>query len=273
MKQHLLSSAIPSLLIVLIGYLISGCKKMDDSAISIIPKPWKVKVSKGKFQLTDSTEILVEANNPEIQQVAQYLAERIGKATSYQLKISKTEQIKAVPGTILLSAVESETDLGDEGYSLDVDSLSVVVRGKPAGLFYGVQTIFQLLPPQIYSVDSVRKNIEWVMPAVSIKDKPRFVWRGMHLDVGRHLFPVQFIKKYIDYLAMHKMNTFHWHLTEDQGWHGSRERYGQIALKAGFHAIKVFYFQAGAGKIMKVYLEGAGIKKHEIEQKELFFSN
>ena len=87
-----------------------------------------------------------------------------------------------------------------------------------------MQTLFQLLPAEIYNSETV-KNIDWKIAAVQIKDKPRFAWRGMHLDVGRHLFPVSFIKKYIDYIAMHKLNVFHWHLTEDQGWRIEIKKY------------------------------------------------
>ena len=82
------------------------------------------------------------------------------------------------------------------------------------GFFYGFQTLLQPLPPDIVKNSTILKT--YSIPSVSIKDKPRFVYRGMHLDVGRHMFPVEFIKKYIDLMAMYKLNTFHWHLTDDQ---------------------------------------------------------
>jgi hexosaminidase len=108
--------------------------------------------------------------------------------------------------------------LGPEGYLLDVRSTRIVARApEPAGLFYAVQTLRQLLPPQIFR-EAPAAEVTWTIPAVTIEDYPRFGWRGAHLDVGRHFMPKEFVKKYIDLIALHKLNTFHWHLTEDQGW-------------------------------------------------------
>ncbi len=94
-------------------------------------------------------------------------------------------------------------------------------------MFYGVQTVFQLLPPEIYNPQKI-KGMAWIMPAVSVFDKPRFSWRGMHLDVSRHFFPKEFIKTYIDLIAMHKMNVFHWHLTDDNGWRIKIKKYPEL---------------------------------------------
>ena len=111
----------------------------------------------------------------------------------------------------------------DEGYTVSVTSQKIIVAGKTAkGVFYGIQTLRQLLPTAKVST----KN--FTIPAVKIQDYPRFSYRGMHLDVGRHIFPLDFIKKYIDLIAMHKMNTFHWHLTEDQGWRIEIKKYPKL---------------------------------------------
>ena len=105
--------------------------------------------------------------------------------------------------------------------------IKIVVAGKTAkGVFYGIQTLRQLMPASIKTTANQIEDL--TIPAVIIKDNPRFVYRGMHLDVGRHLFPVDFIKKYIDLIAMHKMNTFHWHLTEDQGWRIEIKKYPKL---------------------------------------------
>lgn len=92
-----------------------------------------------------------------------------------------------------------------------------ITAGSGAGLFRGIQTLRQLLPPQAFS-HSQEEEVIWTIPCVSITDYPRFGWRGMHLDVSRHFFDKEFVKKYIDILAMHKLNVFHWHLVDDQGW-------------------------------------------------------
>ncbi|NGM63642.1 family 20 glycosylhydrolase, partial [Sphingobacterium sp. SGG-5] len=102
--------------------------------------------------------------------------------------------------------------LGDEGYRLSVTDKDITVRASESnGLFYGIQTVYQLIPT---GVSGSRVSL----PAVRIVDRPRFGWRGLMLDVGRYFYSVDYIKKYIDYLSMHKLNVFHWHLTEDHGW-------------------------------------------------------
>ena len=106
----------------------------------------------------------------------------------------------------------------EEGYKLSVTPQNITLTAStPKGFFYAVQTLYQLLPPVVYGNQKV-KNAEWSVPAVEIEDAPRFAYRGLMLDVCRHFSPVEYIYKFIDMLAMHKMNTFHWHLTDDQGW-------------------------------------------------------
>lgn len=106
----------------------------------------------------------------------------------------------------------------EEGYKLSVAPQNITLTAStPKGFFYAVQTLYQLLPPVVYGNQKV-KNAEWSVPAVEIEDAPRFAYRGLMLDVCRHFSPVEYIYKFIDMLAMHKMNTFHWHLTDDQGW-------------------------------------------------------
>ncbi len=109
----------------------------------------------------------------------------------------------------------------------------ILIRGNPAGLFYGVQTLLQLLPPQIYKKQK-DDDFELSIPAIRITDKPRFKWRGMHLDVARHFFSLEFIKKYIDLLALHKLNTLHVHLTDDQGWRLEIKKYPQLTEKGSW---------------------------------------
>jgi hexosaminidase len=111
---------------------------------------------------------------------------------------------------------------------LDVRPARIVARASAAaGLFYAVQTLRQLLPPQIFR-DAPAGQTAWTIPAVSIEDQPRFGWRGAHLDTGRHFMPKEFVKKYIDLIALHKLNTFHWHLTEDQGWRLEIKQYPKL---------------------------------------------
>lgn len=119
-----------------------------------------------------------------------------------------------------------EAKLGKEAYHLTVNSDGVMIEAAtPNGLFYGIQTLKQLMPSKPQQVGEI------ILPAVEIKDSPRFLWRGMHLDVSRHFMPKSFILKYIDYMAMHKFNTFHWHLADDQGWRIEINKYPQLTEK------------------------------------------
>jgi len=196
-------------------------------AISIIPKPVKMQVGPNEhFLIRPSTKVLVDSKSAEVLAVAEELKVELSTVTGYPL------QLQEATGTtkkdaILLKTNESLTWVGDEGYILDVKYNTVSIEAlKPAGIFYGIQTLYQLLPPEVEGAQP--SKIAWRMPCVKIEDRPRFVWRGAHLDVGRHFFPKEFVKKYIDLLAMYKMNTFHWHLTEDQGWRIEIKKYPRL---------------------------------------------
>ncbi|MEE9430740.1 MAG: family 20 glycosylhydrolase, partial [Melioribacteraceae bacterium] len=210
--------------LVYLSFIIGCGEKMLD--VSIIPEPLEVKVNTGNFIINDDTKIIVDSDNPKVKNVANYFVEQFNSASGFSLKIFESENNRD-KNSIVFSDKKIATTLGDEGYTLTSNVDEINLAGSPNGLFLGVQTLFQLLPKEIYRV-KVIANIDWQIPLVEIKDKPRFKWRGMHLDVGRHLFPISFIKKYIDYIAMHKLNVFHWHLTEDQGWRIEIKKYPKL---------------------------------------------
>jgi hexosaminidase len=183
--------------------------------IGIIPKPVHMTMTVGEFELKPSTRILVSKGAED---VGRSLQELLQPPTGYPFAIEKTPAGVVEADAIVLANSAADPSSGEAGYSLSVTPSSVVIRAsRPAGLFYGLQTLRQLLPAEIESQERVT-GVHWTVPAVTIVDKPRFPWRGMMLDVGRHMFTVDFIKRYIDLMAIHKMNVFHWHLTEDQGW-------------------------------------------------------
>jgi hexosaminidase len=130
------------------------------------------------------------------------------------------------PNSIVLTLNHTADTLGDEGYRLSVHSGAIIISAnKPQGIFYGLQTFKQLLPVKA-------NNSTVAIPAAEIIDKPRFKWRGLMLDVGRYFYSVDFIKKYLDYMAMYKLNTFHWHLTEDHGWRIEIKKYPKLTKLA-----------------------------------------
>jgi hexosaminidase len=184
--------------------------------LNIIPQPQSVTPGDGTFTLDASTSIQAV---PEAEAVAQYLAEGLRTPTGYPVPVQA-----AAANVIRLT----QADLGPEGYVLTVTPAAVEIQASGlSGWFYGVQTLRQMLPVAIESQEAVT-NVAWTVPAVRIEDAPRFPWRGLHLDVGRHFYPVEFVKKYLDLMALHKLNVFHWHLTEDQGWRIEIKQYPKL---------------------------------------------
>ncbi|MBF9252287.1 family 20 glycosylhydrolase [Pontibacter sp. 172403-2] len=183
--------------------------------INIIPKPANVQVKPGNFTITKNTVIAVK--DKDDRDAANFLNDYLQQVYGFKLDIKK----KGKKDYIRFSTRKPSGETAKDAYTLDVTKDGVSIEGAThAGTFYGLQSLIQLLP--------VEKNAALVIPAVAIQDVPRFDYRGMHLDVGRHMFPISFIKKYIDYLALHKMNYFHWHLTEDQGWRLEIKKYPKL---------------------------------------------
>ncbi len=209
--------------------------------VAIIPQPVSTQWREGHFTINPNTVIVtVDSLRPSIQFFNDYLKKLYG----LRLKVVDPAHLPT-SDYILLSGhlhddpISSPTPTGEK-YHLVVLADRIVIEGINApSVFYGIQTLIQLLPvspfvatPTGYGIRPATTaganpaaNTGFAIPAVTIDDYPRFAWRGLHLDCGRHFFPVDFVKKYIDYIALHKMNYFHWHLTEDQGWRIEIKKY------------------------------------------------
>lgn len=188
--------------------------------VKLIPQPALVINLEGTFAFTPETKIQVNKGDEQFMKVASFLINHIDKF--YGIKSTVSQADSPEKKSVFLK-LDENSGLGKEAYNLTVNPKGVtIVASAPNGLFYGIQTLVQLMPP------SQKKLSEIVLPAVEIKDSPRFAWRGLHLDVGRHFMPKEFVLKYIDYMAMHKFNTFHWHLTEDQGWRIEIKKYPKL---------------------------------------------
>ena len=214
------------ILLLLLLMLIVGCSEQVEK-VSIIPAPLELKVNSGNFIIDENTKIIIDSKKPEVKKVAKYFAMQLNGASGYAIKVISSSEKNGLKNSIMFIDKNIDRLLGYEGYTLKSDKENITLTGSPTGLFYAVQTLFQLLPNEIYSSENI-VNMDWKIPSVEIRDTPRFKWRGMHLDVGRFMYPVSFIKKYIDYIAMHKLNTFHWHLTEDQGWRIEIKKYPRL---------------------------------------------
>ncbi|PXV64152.1 hexosaminidase [Dysgonomonas alginatilytica] len=214
---------------VALAMLVSSCgstetpiQKPYNEGINVTPIPLELKQNEGNFELTKSAVFAV--NDPSLDKVASYFAAKIKNSTGYDLDI-KT----GVPSSNFISLnLDKDIAVNGEGYLVEVTEKGIDIKAKtPQGVFYAMQTVMQLLPAEIESPTLI-KYIAWKVPNVSIKDEPRFPYRGQHLDVCRHFADVDYLKKQLDVLAMFKINTFHWHLTEDQAWRIEIKKYPKL---------------------------------------------
>jgi hexosaminidase len=182
--------------------------------ISIIPEPVSLLKKGGHYILPD--EIIISSpSGSETAYVNGLLTEKLSLAPGKKVVVKPNASNADIELSLNRRA---DKTIGDEGYTLSVTRQKIVIRAnKPAGLLYGVQTLFQLLPPHIESGQR-EENVSWQVPLVEITDYPRVGWRGLMLDVARHFFTVDEVKQYIDNMVKYKYNMFHWHLTDDEGW-------------------------------------------------------
>jgi hexosaminidase len=194
------------------------------STVHIIPQPVALEVHDGQFRFTIETQVLASA---EAKAEAVKLLDYLTPAMGYRLSLLKDSS--GVENVVRLQIKSSlKEQLGEEGYWLEVTTPSIVIRAAgPAGLFYGIQTLRQLLPPAIFSKQKV-EGIDWAVPCVRITDYPRFEWRGLLIDPARHFIPKQDVKRFIDTMALHKFNRLQMHLTDDQGWRVEIKKYPQL---------------------------------------------
>lgn len=190
-------------------------EKLNAQDISVIPAPVNIQPEKGSFTLTATTSIQISSEAPDVRNVAVYLAEKVRPSTGFNLRILKTAADNNIEFELIRT---TDARLSQEGYRLSVnDSKVKITANTPAGLFYGVQTLLQLLPKEVESKTIVSQT-KWQIPAVNIVDYPRFGYRGIMLDVSRHFFAKEYVKEYIEQLARYKFNRLHLHLTDDNGW-------------------------------------------------------
>lgn len=192
-----------------------------DEGINLIPQPKEMVQGEGVFALDAKTKVF--APSDEVKPIVDYFLAKVARSTGYKF----SEASSAGSGVISFT-IDPSLELKDEGYKLSVTPEEVKVTGKtPQALFYGMQSLLQLLPAEIES-DKEVNNVLWNIPQVEITDEPAFGYRGMHIDVSRHFIGVDDIKKQLDLMAMFKINRFHWHLTDDQGWRIEIKKYPKL---------------------------------------------
>lgn len=212
------------------------------SDYKVVPLPMKMETQKGRFLLNDKTRIYADAS---LVKEAEFLKEYVQLQTGVAISVAEGKTSSGIVLAIDPNIAE------EEGYKIDGNATMITITGKnPQGVFYGIQTLRQL----ITEVVAENGQKDYVIPSAKIEDAPRFAYRGMHLDVGRHMFPMEFIKKYIDLIALHKMNRFHWHLTEDQGWRLEIKKYPKLTEVGAWRA------ETAIGKNFPHAYEGATFK-------------
>lgn len=213
-----------SLLLLSLLFTTPSCEQAKEAAneYNIVPKPNQIVPQKGRFELSKKVKVIIPADAPAVKAIADSMIVHIQTASG--IALNTAEQADGKPSIIFVQ----QEGIPQEGYKLSVTPSDITITAsQPNGFFYGVQTLYQLLPPAVYG-KQVDKKVNWSVPAVEIEDAPRFAYRSLMLDACRHFAPLDYVYKFIDLLALNKMNTFHWHLTDDQGWRIEIKKYPKL---------------------------------------------
>ena len=196
--------------------IMNGCTDKPEKLFGLIPNPSQLKIKNGTIELEGAIGLRYDRDDTNLSRISKQLSDRLA---DHGIKVSgKVDQVPILSLSKILPAQDDDP----ETYTLSISDQGIQLQSAGyAGLYYGLETFYQLLT-------IAETSDKYEIPFIEIEDTPRFKWRGMHLDVARHFFPTEFIKRYIDLIAMHKMNIFHWHLTEDQGWRIAIKQYPKL---------------------------------------------
>jgi hexosaminidase len=228
--------------------LLSGALWAEAQAPAIIPLPQEMEVQPGSFVLRAHARLLGAGTkivvSPGAEETGRYLAAELRRRTLAELEVMAESKAPA-SGNIELRLEGTNSEPGAEGYTLTVAPKGVMIQaGSSAGLFYGVQSFLQLLP---VPNEAGRRPTSWLIPCVQVADQPRFRWRGLMLDVSRHFFTKEEVERLLDEMAWHKLNVFHWHLVDDQGWRIEIKKYPRLTEVGAWRKAIGFGLDAKAG--------------------------
>ena len=202
--------------------LVMSCHKPEAQPFTVIPMPNSVEMGEGVFKVAGADIFVEEVLPAEVEAVVERFADKMSRVSGKSNKISRVDNGQKIK--VILNS-----NLGPEAYALQSTPQGMVIEASERnGFIYAFETLKQMLPPEVYGSTRASCSIDWVIPAVSIVDEPRFAYRGMHLDPCRHFFDVNEVKRYIDIMATYKLNRFHFHLTEDQGWRVEIKAYPKL---------------------------------------------
>ena len=232
--------------LALVIFSLCGNLSAQKAALSVIPIPTEYELGEGNFVIDQHTVLYVDPAQAEVMHIAESFQKQLRTVSGMLLPILPLVDFQDQQHAVVFQLLSDE-ELGAEGYHLEVTPNHILAQAnKPAGLFYALQTVYQLLPPEVVK-NEVARAVDWTVPAVTITDVPAYKWRGLHLDTGRHISSIAFIKKYLDQMAAHKLNTFHWHLTEDQGWRLQIKKY-PLLTEVGAYRDSTLVGHYGTGK-------------------------
>ena len=202
-----------------------GCSQ--PKRVDITPKPVFISPRPGSFTINEKTIIAYNQSNKSIEEVVSWFQDFIKNGSALELQTTEIDDLQSSTNTIVVQQNPTFSDkMGEEGYRIKVKSGVITINANTSkGVFYAFQSLRQMMPVEIEKTGTMKKI---TIPGVDIQDSPAYSWRGMHLDVSRHFFTTEFVKEYIDLLAFHKMNVFHWHLTDDNGWRIEIKKYPKL---------------------------------------------
>lgn len=232
MKKHVHNKFAYSFFTLFLIFLLTtiySCTKEEHfpNTHNVIPEPVSIQLNHSFFDLNISVHVAALNRNPEAEKIARRFIQQFKAVSGIKLGYTESPN-QMLTNAVLFEIIPKSDTLSNEAYFLEIDKNKVHLKAQhAAGLFRGLQTIYQLMPPEIYD-EHQTDSVDWKIGGAKIFDQPRFQWRGMHLDVSRHFFDKEFSKRYIDLIAMHKMNVFHWHLTDDNGWRIEIDQYPKL---------------------------------------------
>jgi hexosaminidase len=225
-----------SIALVFAVVFLQSCSRPAGTLSPIIPAPERLTQGQGHFTIQPTTVILVDPDDEPLRRVAAEFVQQFNRASGFALQVSIAQQQRP-DHCIQLTRMHADPSTGAEGYELSVRENGIQLRApQPAGIFYGLQSLRQLLPAEFEKSAPPPAGVIWKVPAVQMVDKPRFGWRGVLLDVSRHFHPKPVVKKVIDILALHKMNVLQMHLTDDQGWRIEIKKYPKLTQIGSWRA-------------------------------------
>lgn len=211
--------------------LLSAQVALPPEPVAVVPRPARLERGEGAFVLGPATRL--RTRGAGLRRTAELLQEELRRATGWPFPIETSPKANPAP-EVFLRLDPTLLSLGGEGYRLVATPRAVeIAAAAPAGVFHGVQTFRQLLPPELFR-RAPTPGVRWEVPAVVVEDAPRFAWRGSHLDVARHFVPKAAVLRHLDLMALHKLNVFHWHLTDDQGWRLEIRKYPRLTSVGAF---------------------------------------